>query len=151
MANIDLYSKETLNEFGKDYVRVLTAFLKKKKKVASGALINSVNYKLKETAQEILIVLEANDYLEWVDAGRRPGTYPNINAIAKWARIKGISQDAVFPIAHSIYKFGIKPTNVISDTKREIETSATFQRKYEEELVENIEDIIAEEFKKLRQ
>jgi len=150
MAKIELYDKKTLNEFGKDYVKILTTFLKKNKKVASGALVNSLNYKLKETAGEILIVLEANDYLEWVDKGRKPGKYPPIKAISQWAKIKGISQDAVWPIAHSIYKFGIKPTNVIKQTINEIQSSPTLKRKYEDELSSNIENIIAEEFKKLK-
>jgi hypothetical protein len=150
MAKIELYDKKTLNEFGKDYVKILTTFLKKNKKVASGALVNSLNYKLKETAGEILIVLEANDYLEWVDKGRKPGKYPPIKAISQWAKIKGISQDAVWPIAHSIYKFGIKPTNVIKQTINEIQSSPTLKRKYEDELSSNIENIIAKEFKKLK-
>jgi len=148
---VDLYSKETLNEFGKDYVKILTIFLKKYKKRASGALINSINYKLKNVGENILFVLEANDYLEWVDKGRRPGSYPPIREIAKWCTLKGIWEGAAFPIAKSIYKFGIKPTNVIDQTIKEITTSPTLQRKYEEDLLENVEKIISDEFEKLKQ
>ena len=146
MADLELYDDRTLKEFGKDYVKILTIFLKKNKKIASGALINSLNFRLQKTAEEILIILESNDYLEWVDKGRRPGTYPPIRAISDWAKIKGISQSAVFPIARNIFKFGIEPTNVIQKTVTEIETSPTLNRKYEEELLENVEEIIAKGF-----
>ena len=130
------------HEFGKDYVKILIALLKKEGKDSSGALINSINYKLKDDAEEILIAIEANDYLKWVDEGRKPGTYPNIRAISEWTRIKGIDQKAVFPISHNIFKFGIEPTNVISRTIKEIETSPTLNRKFEDEISENLEKTI---------
>ena len=146
---VELYDEQTLKEFGKDYVKILTIFLKKNRKVASGALINSINFKLQEKAKEILIILESNDYLEWVDKGRRPGKYPPIRAISEWARLKGISQNAVFPIARKIFKFGIEPTNVIADTIKEIETSPTFQKRYEDTLLKNVEEIMGYQFEEL--
>lgn len=144
MAKSELFDDKVLKEFGRDYVKILIAFLKKNKKVASGALINSIDYKLKNTAQDIIIALEANDYLEYVDAGRKPGSWPPISEIGRWASIKGISKDAVFPIARSIFKFGIEPTNVISKTIREIETSPALNKKYEDELSELLEKTIIE-------
>jgi len=146
---VELYDEQTLKEFGKDYVKILTIFLKKNRKVASGALINSINFKLQEKAKEILIILESNDYLEWVDKGRNPGKYPPLRAISDWARLKGISQNAVFPIARKIFKFGIEPTNVIADTIKEIETSPTFQKKYEDTLLKNVEEIMGYQFEEL--
>ena len=146
---VELYDEQTLKEFGKDYVKILTIFLKKNRKVASGALINSINFKLQEKAKEILIILESNDYLEWVDKGRKPGKYPPLRAISEWARLKGISQNAVFPIARKIFKFGIEPTNVIADTIKEIETSPTFQKRYEDTLLKNVEEIMGYQFEEL--
>ena len=146
---VELYDEKTLKEFGKDYVKILTIFLKKNRKIASGALVNSINFKLKETAEQILIILESNDYLEWVDKGRKPGKYPPLRAISEWARLKGISQNAVFPIARKIFKFGIEPTNVIADTIKEIETSPTFQKRYEDTLLKNVEEIMGYQFEEL--
>ena len=146
---VELYDEKTLKEFGKDYVKILTIFLKKNRKIASGALINSINFKLQEKAKEILIILESNDYLEWVDKGRKPGKYPPLRAISEWARLKGISQNAVFPIARKIFKFGIEPTNVIADTIKEIETSPTFQKRYEDTLLKNVEEIMGYQFEEL--
>jgi hypothetical protein len=148
MAKNELFDKKTLNQFGKDYVKILIAFLKKNKKVNTGALINSIDYKLISTANDIQIELLANDYLEYVDKGRKPGRYPNISAISKYVSSKGMPKSAVFPIARKIFKFGIEPTFVLDKTMKEIQTSPTLQRKYEEELVKSIEDIIVKNIKK---
>ena len=151
MAKVDLYDKKVLNEFGKDYVKILIRLLKKEGKVASSALINSISYKLKEQAGLIQYQLIANDYLQYVDEGRKPGSYPPIRAIADWVRVKGISKDAIFPIARSIFKFGIKPTNVLKKTLTEIQTSPTLMNKYEDTLVENMEKLLQAELIKLEQ
>jgi hypothetical protein len=151
MAKIILYERKMLNEFGKDYVKILIRLLKKERKVASGALINSIDYRLVETAKLIQYQLLSNDYLTYVDQGRRPGSYPNMRAIADWVRIKGISKDAIFPIARSIFKFGIEPTNVLSKTIQEIETSPALRKKYEDELVDNLEKLLAADIIKLGQ
>jgi hypothetical protein len=129
------------NEFGKDYVKILVGLLKGNKpypKVASGSLINSINYRLQDTAQGINVILLANDYLKYVDQGRRPGTYPPIQAIQRWVAIKGIPKQAAWAIRTNIYKFGIKPTNVIRKTKTIIDTSRNANRKYEQRMVDNI-------------
>lgn len=144
-----LFSDKKLKEFGQDYVKLLTIFLKQAGKKTTGSLINSVAYKLRNEAEEINIIIEANDYLEYVDKGRKPGSYPPIQAIAKWASIKGIPQTAVFPIARSIFKFGIKPTNVIPKTVQEI-TGPAFIKRYEEEVSENLEKIIAQQIEEIK-
>jgi hypothetical protein len=111
-------------------------------KVASGSLVNSINYKLQDTAQGINVILVANDYLKYVDQGRRPSTNPDskppIQAIQRWVAIKGIPQQAAWAIRHNIWRFGIKPTNVIKKTKNIFETSRNANRKYEERMVDNI-------------
>lgn len=143
-----IISEKKMKEFGRDYVKILGRFLLSNRpfaKVASGALLNSLDYRLIEDATQIQIV--ANDYLKYVDKGRRPGSYPPIRAISKWASIKGIPQSAVFPIARKIFKFGIKPTNVIQKTVREISTSKTIANKYEQEGVDNLIKMINENYK----
>lgn len=47
------------------------------------------------------------EYAGHVEYGTRPH-FPPIEAIADWAKQKGISEDAVFPIAKSISKKGTK-------------------------------------------
>lgn len=140
MANKIIDSK-LANEFGKDYVKVMVDLLRNNRpypKVASGSLINSINYRLQETAVGVNLVLVANDYLTWVDRGRRPGTYPPIQAIQRWVAIKGIPKEAAWAIRKNIFKFGIKPTRVIAKTRFTIETNRKYVQKYEKSIVETL-------------
>tara|TARA_R110000803_G_scaffold80887_2_gene146733 strand:+ start:1247 stop:1732 length:486 start_codon:yes stop_codon:yes gene_type:complete len=142
----DILDPKLVMDFGRDYVRILIALLKKAGKVATGSLINSISPKLYQTADDIRLLIEANDYLTYVDEGRKPGSYPPIQAISRWASTKGISQSVVFPIARSIFKHGIKPTNVIQLTTREFETSPTLTNKYEDIISKRIEDTILKDY-----
>jgi hypothetical protein len=140
MAN-KIIDNKLANEFGKDYVKVLVDLLKNNKpypKVASGSLINSINYRLQDTAYGVNLILLANDYLTWVDRGRRPGTYPPIRAIQKWVTIKGIPKEAAWAIRQNIYKFGIKPTRVLAKTRFTIETNRKYIDKYEKSIVDTL-------------
>jgi hypothetical protein len=137
--------KKLANEFGKDYVKVMVGLLKGNKpfpKVASGSLINSINYRLQDTANGINVILLANDYLQYVDRGRKPGTYPPIQAIQKWVSIKGLPKEAAWAIRQNIYKFGIKPTNVIRKTQNIMDITRNANRKYEQRMVDNIVKVI---------
>jgi hypothetical protein len=136
-----LIDKKLANEFGKDYVKVMVSLLKNNRpypKVASGSLVNSINYRLQETANGINLVLLANDYLTWVDRGRKPGTYPPIQAIQRWTTIKGMPKEAAWAIRRNIFKFGIKPTRVIAKTRFEIETNRKYAQKYERAIVDTL-------------
>lgn len=147
--DIVFFDTKLANEFGKDYVKILVALLKNNTvpsraglrpypKVASGKLVQSINYRLQPLANGIQVQLLSEDYLKYVDGGRRPGTYPPIKAIQRWTAIKGIPKEAAWGIRQNIYKFGIKPTNVLNKTLRIIETSRDSNRKYEERMVDNI-------------
>jgi hypothetical protein len=149
MAEFQPISTQKMKEFGKDYVKILYRELRREGKDATGALINSLAFEIREEAQQIQIILLANDYLKYVDKGRKPGKYPPIKAIAKWVQVKGISKEAIFPIARSIYKFGIKPTNVIQRVIKEFETSPTLQKKYEDEVVNQLIDMINKNYKEI--
>ena len=140
MAN-KIIDTKLANEFGKDYVKVMVGLLKGNRpfaKVASGSLINSINYRLQDTANGIQVQLLANDYLKYVDQGRRPGTYPPIKAIQKWVQIKGIKPEAAWAIRQNIYKFGIKPIRVIAKTRFTLETNRKYSQKYEKMIVDKL-------------
>jgi hypothetical protein len=149
MAEFKPISTQKMKEFGRDYVKILWRELRREGKDASGALLNSLAFEVKEEAQQIKFFILANDYLKYVDKGRKPGKYPPIKAIAQWAQLKGISPEAVFPIARSIFKFGIKPTNVIQRVVKEFETSSTLQKKYEDEVVNQLINMINKNYKEI--
>lgn len=152
--------KKLANEFGRDYVKVMVGLLKGNRpfpKVATGSLINSINYRLQDTANGVNLILLANDYLKYVDQGRKPGTYPPIQAIQRWATIKGLPKEAAWAIRQNIYKFGIKPTNVIKKTQNIMDITRNANRKYEQRMVDNIVKVIEKswyesaDFKRLNQ
>ena len=138
MAEESLISQQKLKEFGADYIKILALLLLQSGKNASGSLIRSLNYKIVGEAEQINIEILSNNYLQWVDKGRRRGTYPPIKPLINWTTIKGLPIGAAYGTQKNIFKFGIKPTNVIQRTIRAIETSNEEQKKYEDEVVNNI-------------
>jgi hypothetical protein len=142
-----LITPQKMKEFGRDYVKILTRELLRAGKDASGQLIRSINYKIVEDAEIIRMVILAEKYLEFVDKGRKPGSYPPIKSLVQWVNIKGLEPRVAYAIQKSIFKFGIKPTNVIQKVVREFETSPTLTKKYEEEVVNNIIDNINKNYK----
>jgi hypothetical protein len=142
-------SKQKMKEFGIDYTKILVRELLRAGKTASGQLVKSINYKLKEEAEGYQLVIESEDYLKFVDEGRRRGTYPPIKPLLQWVRIRGMNKNAAYAIQKSIFKFGIKPTNVISKVVREFETNDTLKIKYEDEVVNNLIDMINKNYKEI--
>lgn len=113
-----------VDKIGKEFIAELIKQLIQADKVASGKLLKSLNYKVIEVLDNLLIQINSEAYLQYVDAGRRPGKMPPTTAIKKWIdirKIKGrdkngrfITKDqTAFLIARSIGRKGIKPTNVI--------------------------------------
>lgn len=148
-----LVDKKLANEFGKDYVKVMVSLLKNNRpypKVASGSLINSINYRLQDTANGINVILLANDYLKYVDEGRKPSTNPRskppIQAIQRWVAIKGLPKEAAWAIRNNIWRFGIKPTRVLAKTRFQLETNRTYAQKYERMIVDKLTKDIEKEW-----
>lgn len=139
MATNKIIPNNLSTELGKEYIKHIASALKSTKKSASGRLIKSLQSKVVDTANAVNILIHSEDYLEYVDKGRKKGSFPPIKAIAKWARLKGIKQEAVYPIAKKIYKFGIKPTNILDKAEKSYYSSNAFT-KFENELGEDIEN-----------
>lgn len=99
-----------LKILGNDYKYILYKELVNKNKVASGKLVKSINYEIKEN--ELLFL--ANEYIKYVDGGRKPGKYAPINDIKSWCRFKGIDEKFAWAINKSIFKSGIRPTGVLT-------------------------------------
>ena len=103
------------NEFGQEVVTQLINKLRSLDKVASGRLINSLNYKLRETLDGVEIDFEAEDYIKWVDEGRRPGKFAPINPIKKWCKTRGLNENVAYAINYKIKRVGITPTRFIDE------------------------------------
>ena len=123
---------KTLDELGEDLVKTLVKNLLKADKKATGTLIKSIDYKLVEKANGLMVQLLAADYLTNVDEGRKAGSkQPPLKSLDRWVvarkiaprdkKGKFISRKSIkFLIARSIAKRGIKPTNVIQKTIDEV-------------------------------
>jgi hypothetical protein len=136
-------------QFGNDFIKILIKYLMANKKKSSGDLINSLSPKLQDTAAKIQIQIESMDYLNYVDKGRKKGSYAPIKSLLKWASMKGLSDGAAFAVQQKIFKFGIKPTNVINKAIFEFENG--FENKYGSEIIKDIEEIITKELNKTNQ
>ena len=118
--------KGQLDALGREYIAELTSQLISADKVASGSLINSLSYEVLETVDGLILKIIADDYLQYVDQGRKPGKRPPQKAIIKWIETRGIkinkqsTKQTAFVIARSIGLKGIKPTNVLKKTQQNI-------------------------------
>ena len=65
-----------------------------------------------------LVEILVNDYIQYIESGRQPGSFPPVSVIAKWAAEKGITTDnrVVWAICQSIYKEGI-PSRPLIDVR----------------------------------
>jgi len=108
-------TEQFLNQYGLSVIAKLIQKLRSTGKVASGRLINSLKEEVKENVDILMLNIKAEDYFQYVIDGRKPGAFPPLGPLYKWAKIKGIPKSAVFPIAKSIYKFGIKPDTAFNN------------------------------------
>lgn len=137
---------ELLNKYGEELTAEMRTRLQGHDKVASGTLLNSIGYEVKETAPGVSeLAIFMADYGIYVDKGRKPGKMPPVSKIREWCKVKGIPEKAAFPIARNIGRFGIAPTNffTIPITRR----AAQFQEKIAKLTAEFAAQDIKEAFK----
>ena len=79
-------------------------------KVAKGVLINSL---IATLAADKSIIISFAGYGQAVSDGRSPGRFPPIDELKDWCAIKGIPEEAAYPIARSIAKNGTRGDNWI--------------------------------------
>jgi len=108
------------DEYGELLVEVTKKNLADLDKYATGDLVDTMYYETVTADGKSVIQLVANEYLRYVDKGRKIGKFPPLQAISKWASVKGISQRAVFPIARKIAQKGIPATDVINKSIKEV-------------------------------
>lgn len=120
--------KKALEEIGEDIVDELSRLIIKEKKIDTGDLLNSLDYRVLETIDGVFLEILSNETLKYVDQGRRRGAkQPPIKSIIPWVRRKGIKvrgaktdEQSAFVIARSISRKGIRPTNIVKQTRDNI-------------------------------
>ena len=122
MSNFEDIILDGLDRYGENIIRILTEELIRADKVASGRLISSLSYDVKPVGEALYqLILTSEDYLRYVDKGRRPGSYVPIRALKQWVRFRNIPESAVYAINQNIFRFGIRPTNVLRNTQTRLE------------------------------
>lgn len=118
-----------LNLLGDEYIKELSKQLIQLDKVATGNLLRSLDYKvLKQLEGVYSLVITADSYLKFVDAGRKAsGKMPPSKPIERWVVARNIKfknkkgkyltkESTAFLIARSLKTKDIKPTNVLKIT-----------------------------------
>ena len=151
-----LIPNKAAERYGKEWADELRQQLKNAGKDASGRLIKSVRSEVLRDANGVEITIEAESYLDYVDAGRKPGgKRVPISALQQWVNIKniqpraGMSPEALpWAIQRKIWKFGIPATNVIPKTISAMQNNKRAIALFEQAVAENIENTTIKEIDK---
>jgi hypothetical protein len=156
-----LVTKRAYEEFGKLWVKTLREELKNVRpfpKYNTGKLDKSINYKILDRGKNVELQINAEYYLNFIDKGvsgterkfNTPYSYkskkPPISPLLKWARAKGLGDDVAYKARWTIFRFGLKPTNVINKTIRHIEFRSGWVNRFEEHIAQNILNNIKSRF-----
>lgn len=137
-------------EWASQVVLLAKANLLRGKKIAAGTLYNSVEYEVDRATGEIQFYYA--DEGTFVESGRKPGRFPPPQAIARWAKIKGIPQfrdkkgryisndSRAFLLSRSIAKKGIRPFPFFTDALEQ--ATQQLYNDLEDALIQDIEDSI---------
>ena len=150
MSTTNLIPNKAAERYGKEWAAELRNQLRIAGKDASGRLIKSIRADVLIDATGAEIDIEAEQYLEYVNAGRRPGgKRVPISALQQWVSIRGIQPRAgmtvealPWVIQNSIWRKGIPATNVIPKTIASMQTNARAITLLEQAIAENIENQI---------
>jgi len=121
------------NKYGAQVVAEMRTRLFNNGSIASETLYNSLDFEVFAENKELDLAFIMEDYGDFVDKGRNgklkkwrndgssSPKFPPLAPLKEWVRLKGIDDDAVYPIQRKIGLFGIAPTNfyTISTTRRQ--------------------------------
>lgn len=170
MASDFKNTEKFVRTYGKEVEKEIKNRLLSAGKKASGKLIKSIRFDVRETKKEFLLTFEMEDYGLYVDKGVSghgvPENFggkkkqvvttgkfkfgdkmpPDTSGLKSWLRLKGIPKKQGFAVRRSIWIFGIAPTNffTIPTTRRQKQ----FEQGIEKNMALDFESAIAKEFKK---
>lgn len=122
--------ENTLNEIANKFLTIYKQLLLGVNKQASGQLINQATTKTEWQGDKFIVYLVVPEHYKYVEEGRKPGTFPNIDAIKEWIRVKPIlptpyngklptENQLAFLIGRKIKEKGIEPTPRIETALKE--------------------------------
>lgn len=114
-----IVSPELYQALGDELKKNIIQEMRRTKAIASGSLLNSIQFDVKQTPDGAIVSIESNQYIVYVDKGRKPGKYAPTKALEAWVKQKGIATDRkkvtaiAFAINNKIKKEGIKPRPIL--------------------------------------
>lgn len=122
--------QRVLGEIGAEIRNEYQDRLIRDNKIATGELLNSVEYKVDYDDRSIWVELHLADYYKWVEEGRQPGKYPPPDKILEWVKVKPVipdgrsgklptEQQLAFLISRKIAEQGIEAGYQLRDTMRD--------------------------------
>lgn len=116
-------SPELYKALGDELKKNLIQELRRTKAVASGGLLRSIQFDVKPTDDGgAILSLNGNDYITYIDKGRKPGKNAPISALKQWIKAKGLATDEkkvtalAYAINNKIKRQGIKARPVLETT-----------------------------------
>lgn len=82
--------EKVLKEYGQLVKDLYKIALTDSDRVASGKLLNSVDYIYNSDGRSYSVSLKLEEWWKWVEYGRRPGKFPPVDKILEWIRVKPI-------------------------------------------------------------
>lgn len=122
MAEQFIISPELYIALGDQLKNNLVQELRRTKAIASGDLINSLKIDIEKTDDGAIISLAGNDYITFIEKGRKRGKYAPLKPLEKWVRAKGLATEQkkvtsiAFAINNKIKREGIKPRPILENT-----------------------------------
>lgn len=73
----------------------------------------------------VVIEVLFNNYIDYIEKGRRPGKMPPVSALKEWAQSRGIPTDngTLYAIANAIKRDGIEGRPILATLEQRIEDS----------------------------
>lgn len=120
-------------------------------KIATGNLLNSIDYKVQYDDRAIWVELHLEDYYKWVENGRGPGKFPPPDKILEWIRFKPIipddrggrlptEQQLAYLIGKKIAEEGIEPGNQLHNAMDDI--FPQFEERIDEAIALDVNDAV---------
>jgi hypothetical protein len=114
---------ELLNQIGEEVSFRIVKILELNNKVATGNLVDSIEYIVGNTKDGKYTLKVLGDYyLKNVNYGRRPGKFVPVSDLKEWMKVRNIPEQYSYPINQKIKRDGIKGLFFLERVLKDIET-----------------------------
>ncbi len=140
---LEEYGQKVRNEYQDSLIR--------NNRIASGELLNSVEFRVLQDERSFSVVLDLASYWEYVESDTRPH-WPPVDAILKWIQVKPIlprpdskgripsPKSLAFLIGRKISRKGTKGSHDLQQTIQDV--NAEYMTKIREAAVKDIENAL---------